>query len=282
MLKQWFAKSGEAPAELKHALADLAKLTQPALATAVDVLREVLVELFGEVGPTCRVGPEAPLGRIENDTSEAARSRPAGGTYLDPKALRKRWLAICKIVARQNPNAQAVAKAFDDLTPSALLTNIRAGQPEVVHAKAEELHLDPALTATVLRFTALPTLVAEIQAREPSAWEHGHCPNCHSWPLLGEFRGLEQTRFLRCGWCATGWEFPRLRCPFCGNHDHRTIGFFHVEGEENRYRAATCDECHGYVKMVSTLSALSPPQLLVADLATLHLDLAAAEKGYWV
>ena len=47
-----------------------------------------------------------------------------------------------------------------------------------------------------------------------------------------------------------------------------------------KWRAATCDECRGYVKMVTTLSALPPLALLVADAATLHLDLAAAERGF--
>jgi FdhE protein len=99
---------------------------------------------------------------------------------------------------------------------------------------------------------------------------------------LAEFRGLEQNRFLRCGLCAADWQFPRLRCPFCDNQDHRELGFFHVEGEEGRHRAATCESCHGYVKTVSSLDRLSVPDLLVADLATLHLDLAAADRGYFV
>ena len=34
--------------------------------------------------------------------------------------------------------------------------------------------------------------------------------------------------------------------------------------------------------MLSTLSALPPLMLLVADAATLHLDLAAADRGYGV
>ena len=55
-----------------------------------------------------------------------------------------------------------------------------------------------------------------------------------------------------------------------------------MEGEEDKLRAATCDECRGYVKVISTLSALSAPQLLIADLATLHLDLAAADRGFFV
>jgi hypothetical protein len=36
----------------------------------------------------------------------------------------------------------------------------------------------------------------------------------------------------------------------------------------------------GDTKMVSTLFALEPLQLLVMDAATLHLDLAATERGY--
>ena len=116
--------------------------------------------------------------------------------------------------------------------------------------------------------------------RRQCAWDHGFCPVCGSWPLLGEFRGLEQTRFLRCGLCAAGWEFPRLRCPFCGTADHRQLGYFYAEAEEGKYRAATCAVCRGYVKMVSVLGELPPPRLLVMDLATMHLDLVAADRGY--
>ena len=60
------------------------------------------------------------------------------------------------------------------------------------------------------------------------------------------------------------------------------LGYFHVEDEEDRCRAATCDACRGYVKVVTSLSPLTAPQLLVADLATLHLDLVAAERGFFV
>jgi FdhE protein len=62
--------------------------------------------------------------------------------------------------------------------------------------------------------------------------------------------------------------------------EHEMLGYLHVDGEEAKYRAATCDACRGYVKTVSTLTELQPLQLLLADLATLHLDLIAAERGY--
>jgi FdhE protein len=155
-----------------------------------------------------------------------------------------------------------------------------------VYGHAERLGLDPALLASTLRLALFPALArwaAELAARHRGiSWGQGCCPACGSWPLLAEFRGLEQTRFLRCGLCASGWEFPRLLCPFCGNRDHRQLGYFHAEGEESSRRAATCDACGGYVKTLTTLSALSEPALLVADLATLHLDLAAAERGFFV
>ncbi len=105
---------------------------------------------------------------------------------------------------------------------------------------------------------------------------------CGAWPSLGEFRGLEQVRFLRCGLCAMSWEFPRLQCPFCGNDDHRQLGYLHQEGEESKHRVATCDACRGYIKMVATLGPLEPVRLLVMDVATLPLDLVAAERGYAV
>jgi FdhE protein len=103
---------------------------------------------------------------------------------------------------------------------------------------------------------------------------------CGSFPKLGEFRGLEQTRLLRCGLCAAEWAFARLRCPGCDNRDHRQLGYLSVEGEEGKWRAATCEACRQYVKMVSTLSPLPPLQLLVTDVATVHLDLLAADQGF--
>jgi FdhE protein len=209
---------------------------------------------------------------------------------LDVAGFGRRWQAICAVRGRHGGGdaAKALAKALgsDRLDPAETVEHVLAGRPEAVHARADALGLDAALAATVLRWALLPVLAALAAALAPMrqglAWTQGFCPTCGSWPLLGEFRGLEQTRFLRCGLCTSEWEFPRLRCPFCDNRDHRHLGYFHVEGEEGKERAATCDACRGYVKMVSTLVALSGPRLLAADVATLHLDLAAAERGYFV
>jgi FdhE protein len=207
---------------------------------------------------------------------------------LEADSFLKRWRGICAALGRHQEGAAALTRALrpGGLDAAELLAEVLAGRPEAVHARADALGLNAGLTATVLRWSLFPVLNHIRTAFEPlpasARWERGSCPVCGCWPLLGEFRGLEQNRYLRCGLCAAGWEFPRLCCPFCGERDHRQLGYLHLEGEEGKERAATCDACGGYVKMVSSLTALAGPKLLVADVATLHLDLAAAERGFFV
>jgi FdhE protein len=271
-------------------LDDLARLAQekPSLAGSAALFRDVLPILYEE--PPRESPP--PI------TPEQAVAKLAGGVpllrgeavALDAQALGRRWQRVCAAVHRQAdgdaPAALDKAVRGGKLDLADMAREVLAGRPEGVHARADALGLDAGLTANVLRLTLFPVLAHLAAALGPlragTAWPGGNCPTCGSWPLLGEFRGLEQTRFLRCGLCATEWEFPRLRCPFCDNRDHQRLGYFHAEGEETRCRAATCEACRGYVKMLSTLGALAPPRLLVADLATVHLDLAAAERGYAV
>ena len=165
-----------------------------------------------------------------------------------------------------------------------MVTEVLAGHVEHVCHCAQQTGLAENLLTNALRHTLFSTLshiaAALAPLRSRVRWPHGYCPTCGSRPLLAEFRGLEQTWFLRCEVCATDWEFPHLQCPYCSTQDHRQLGYFRVSGEEEKYRAVICDQCCGYVKTASTLAALPRPALLVMDLATIHLDLAAADRGY--
>ena len=177
-----------------------------------------------------------------------------------------------------------VRGAADKLDVMGLASLVLGGAVQGVHERAEALGLDVPLTSTVLWLTLFPVLASIRTGLEPllraAPWQQGYCPICGSFPKLGEFRGLEQIRWLRCSLCAAQWELSRLRCFYCGNRDHRQLGYLYVEGEEGKCRAATCDRCGRYVKMVSALTPLSAPQLLVTDLATMHLDLLAADRGF--
>ena len=285
-LAKWFGGKQRPDAALDEVRAELDRLAteRPAFAEPLRWLRAVL--------PNLTPADDAP----PLDLSPAdARAKLAAGVPLlrgepltfDAKGFRRRWDESCAALESVRPDgagaALSAALRAGKLDAAALFGTVLAGRPEDVYRRAGELGLDPTLTATLLRFTLFPVFTALAARlaplREGAVWEGGYCPTCGGWPLLGEYRGLDQSRFLRCGLCADGWEVPRLWCPFCGNRDHRRLNFFHAEGEEARYRAALCAACGRYVKMVSTLSALPPLALLVADAATLHLDLAAAERG---
>jgi FdhE protein len=299
LLSKWFGSGPAENSELAPALAELEKARQarPALAASCAVLEEILPALFATPAEAAsnlksalaieRLQKRIPILRDEK-------------VNFDLRTFKRRWLAVCKAIAhlpgghqssltelpQTNPMADNVGAAFAALDPPALLNEVLAGRPEAVQGRAEALQLEASLTATVLRLTAFPILASIAgglaELHRAHQWDQGYCPVCGSWPLLAELRGLEQNRFLRCSLCASDWHFPRLRCPFCDNRDHRQLGYFYVEGEENRCRAATCDACSGYVKTVATLAPLAGPQLLITDLVTLHLDLAAGDRGYLV
>jgi len=276
------------PPDVLEALAELGRLRQerPALAGPAALLGELLPAL-AERQPNV-IPPTLPPERAVEKLAGGIPLLRGENVALDTRSLRRRWAALCATVGQyqQGDGAAALAEAArrGRLPVEEMADAVLAGRADEVHARADALGLDAGLAATVLRFALFPSFVSLNVALAPlasgAAWGRGYCPTCGSWPLLGEFRGLEQVRWLRCGLCAGEWEFPRLACPFCDNRDHHHLGYLHVEGEEARRRAATCEECRGYVKMLATLGPLSPPRLLVADLATMHLDLAAAERGY--
>ena len=203
---------------------------------------------------------------------------------LDEEAFGQRWLALCDVIDAADGLAHAIRTRM--LLPADMTAWILSGQIDDFHGHVQAKGFDATLAASILRWTLFPWLVhlqTNLASSSPTTpWPHGYCPICGSWPALGEFRGLEQVRFLRCGLCAASWEFPRLRCPFCGVNDHRQLGYLHREGEESKGRIATCDACHGYMKIVNTLTPLKPEQLLVMELATLPLDLVAGDRGYSV
>jgi FdhE protein len=97
---------------------------------------------------------------------------------------------------------------------------------------------------------------------------------------LAEWRGLEQFRWLRCGLCSAGWRADRMFCPFCETRDYRQLHELFAEGDEQKHRVSACDGCGGFLRGISTLAALSPPALLVAEVETLHLDVVARQRGY--
>ena len=107
---------------------------------------------------------------------------------------------------------------------------------------------------------------------DESIWPRGECPVCGAGPVLAESRGLDQRRFLRCDRCGAGWLSDRLRCPFCGENDHRALRVLYAQDDRERCRLVLCDGCGNRLKVLTTLAPLSHPGLVVAQFTMLHLD----------
>ena len=140
------------------------------------------------------------------------------------------------------------------------------------------------LLATIANLAALPVLQACGRRAAPvllgGRWTSGFCPVCAAWPSLAELRGLDRTRWLRCGRCGSGWSAAHVGCPYCANPDQRRAGYLAPERERESRRAVTCDACRGYLKTVTTLQAIPPVEIGLMDMQTLELDIAALDQDY--
>ena len=110
------------------------------------------------------------------------------------------------------------------------------------------------------------------------SWVQGFCPFCGGLPGMGGIRS-EGRRFLHCPLCATEWEYPRIRCPYCPNEDQQQMTYFQVEGEPEN-RVDVCLACRNYVKTIDAREMEGALDFEVEDYLTLHLDHLAQQEGY--
>jgi FdhE protein len=111
------------------------------------------------------------------------------------------------------------------------------------------------------------------------SWMEGYCPVCGAWPAFAEVRGIERSRYLRCGRCGGEWQAHLLFCPYCGNTDHKEQVSL-VPESSPKSAVDACKRCLGYVKTFTTLQGSPPAEVILDDLASVELDVAAAEQGY--
>jgi len=119
----------------------------------------------------------------------------------------------------------------------------------------------------------------------------GLCPLCGSQPVASvvyaqsPFQGY---RYLHCAVCSAEWHMVRVQCTGCGASG-KSIAYQSATiaaNEENdgsateaAVRAETCEECHGYRKIL--YQEKDPGVEPVADdLASLNLDLLLGQSGY--
>lgn len=115
---------------------------------------------------------------------------------------------------------------------------------------------------------------------QPSGSAGSVCPICGGRPQAAVLRpeGDGGKRFLLCSFCLTEWEFRRVLCPTCGEENHQKLPRYSADGLDG-IRVEACDTCKFYLKSIDlTVDGLAVP--LVDEVATVPLDLWAAERGY--
>jgi len=261
-----------------------------------------------------RSEPEMSTGiAIQRTVQGLQRAVDLGGTAppLDRQAAADRLHAGVPLLQGAAPfvAVAAVAGLFHDLAKSvvrgeavaagrAVLERVDSGVLDLEQAVQSALALDTVavnetlagagaalpVAAALLQHALAPAFHLAGEAYAPllvnSGWGSSGCPVCGAQPLLGELRGGESRRVLRCGRCGASWEFQRLRCVYCDSRDHKNLTFWHVAGQSDFLRIDTCDGCGGYIKSMARLDPIPYELLPAEDLATAPLDIAALERGY--
>jgi FdhE protein len=197
--------------------------------------------------------------------------------------LRLPWL---KTSSEPDSAARRIRLALEEnrLDISALLPHIASGESQMVFSAAKDLQLDPGLLMTLAQNALKPALRAWCRQLTPLAreipWNKGNCFVCGAAATLGELQENDQTKHLRCGSCGADWRFRRLQCLYCGNEDHRTQRYLYDERNREKMRVEVCDKCKGYLKVISAFTPTPPEMLPIEDLAALHLDYIARDRGY--
>jgi FdhE protein len=112
------------------------------------------------------------------------------------------------------------------------------------------------------------------------SWVEGYCPVCGAWPAFSEERGIERSRYFRCGRCGGEWHARRLHCPYCRLTDHDSLVSLVPEKGSSHGAIDACKHCLGYVKTFTRLQGCPPDTVILDDLASVDLDVAACALGY--
>jgi len=163
----------------------------------------------------------------------------------------------------------------------ALLRGVFTHERRAILETALAVRIDPGLLEFAVHTPLRVALEQAVEGVDPAwfaGWNRHCCPVCGSPPAMAELVGEGGERRLSCSTCFTRWDFNQPDCPFCGNDDPEKLTYFSTG--EGPHRVDLCLACSQYIKtrLSPGGSVGVPPEL--DDLATVLLDLLAAQEGY--
>jgi FdhE protein len=210
----------------------------------------------------------------------------AGTTIsLEPDSLR-RWTERLLRTASRSGTAKMAALKPAIQAPSDILALFKASlcqDGDRLNEIAVALGADPEAFQAVMALAPVPFLHAcnrRWSQAIAQSWAEGYCPVCGAWPVFAEVRGIERSRYFRCGRCAGEWQLDCLICPYCGMTDHNELVTMVPEQGGTSRVIEACKRCLGYVKSFTTLQGSPAAKVMLDDLASVDLDVAALDHGY--
>jgi FdhE protein len=205
---------------------------------------------------------------------------------IDAPAAEKLLSQICEIAMRSGQKLGAAGEALtqamgDGVAMDGLFADVLADKGRIA-AFAETKRVSPQMISLLLYLAVKPSVEAsarQLAARLTGGREnHSGCPVCGSAPIIGEL-DVAGMQWVHCGLCWHRWPVKRLACPLCHNRDSHSLEYLYSE-DEPEYRVNLCGGCRRYLKVVDTRNmnrGFYPP---LEQVASIHLDMLAAEKGY--
>lgn len=248
---------------------------EPWLVVVEEVLRETGSSAWDAAVPSAGVEPQRGRAPLLAGTTLA----------LQESSVSQLLARLIQIASRRGtPKMATVKSALDaDVDVLALfaasLRHDRDRMTEIATASGA----DPEALQAVVALLPVPFLQAcnrRWASLVAESWVQGYCPVCASWPAFAEMRGIERSRYFRCGRCGGEWHARALCCPYCDTIDHdELVSLVPGKASANAVIEA-CKRCLGYVKTFTKLQGCPSDAVMVEDLASVDLDVAALEHGY--
>jgi FdhE protein len=205
---------------------------------------------------------------------------------FDMEASIDLFQSLCRLGNAANPHiasqVEKIEQALHDGTMDLKALFTGGGQDQAIEQVAADRGLDKQVLSFLVRSSTRPSIEAgREQLRgefDPETWRKTRCPVCGSLPTLSLLRGDGGMRYSLCSCCDYQWRIDRLSCSVCGSKEQGALHYFCGEGED-ACRIDLCDTCHHYIKTIDYRN-LEESDPSLEDLATLHLDVLAVQKGY--
>ena len=208
---------------------------------------------------------------------------------IDHKAAAVLLDQLCDLIAAHGTKIETSAAAVSgalkrqELDPQMVFLSLIKGDHQLFQTTATRIGADHQALAFLAYHSIQPSIefcatqLAHYLDSE-AIWRKGHCPVCGSAPGLAVL-DKEGRRVLSCSFCRHQWQAPRIFCAFCENTKTDELRYFFAE-EEKDLRVDVCDHCRKYLKSVDSREASRPVFPPLEQVASLHLDMIAAEKGF--